>query len=171
MRNSRFLVAVLFALLFLLFSFPAGAELPSLYQGELNVCNRVQQERAKGRSLEEALRSVILSIQPEESISLDSVRSAIIHHAIRTCGYDPSVVVTAAYHAGIPLSIIVGSAAASGVGREAITAALVQAGLSSSQVRDAFDQAETPPAPSVSLFLSPVFEVGNGLGQASPFRP
>jgi hypothetical protein len=168
---ARLSVAVLFASLFLFSSFPSIAELPSLFQGELNVCNRVQQERAKGRSLEEALRTVILAIQPEESISLDSVRKTIIHHAIRICRYDPSVVVTAAYHAGIPLSIIVGAAEASGVGRGAIKAALVQAGLTSSQVGEAFVQAETPPEPSVSLFLSPVFEVGTGLGQASPFRP
>jgi hypothetical protein len=53
----------------------------------------------------------------------------------------------------------------------AVNAALVEAGLTPSEIRAAFVQAESPPESSVRLFLPPVFEVGNGLGQASPFLP
>lgn len=171
MRDSRSLVAVLSVTLFLLYSFPSGAELPPLFEGDLNVCKKVQQERAKGRSLEEALHSVIQDIQPEEFISLASVQRTILHHAIRTCGYDPSTVMTTAYQAGIPLPLIVGSAEAAGVGRGEISSALVKAGFSPSQIGSAFARAETPREPSVTLFPSPDFEVGTGLGQASPSRP
>ncbi|MBI3995696.1 MAG: hypothetical protein HY349_06960 [Nitrospirae bacterium] len=164
-------VAFLFAYLFLPSSFPSRAELPPLFTGELNVCNRVEQERAKGRSLEEALRNVILAIQPEESMSLGSIQRAIIDRAIRLCRYDPSAVAVAAYRAGVPLPLIVGAAEATGADRGVITAALVQAGAAPSEVREAFVRAEAPQDSSVQLFLPPVFEVGNGLGQSSPFRP
>lgn len=171
MRYAKPSVAFLFAFLFLLSSFPSIAELPPRFEGELNVCNRVEREKAKGRSLEEALRAVILDTDSNESASLDSLHRTVIDRAIRTCRYDPSVVVTAAYRAGVPLPLIVGSAGAAGVGRDAITAALVRAGMASSEVRAAFIQTEAPPEPSVSLFLPPPFETGGGLGQASPFRP
>ncbi|MBI3596543.1 MAG: hypothetical protein HY203_05255 [Nitrospirae bacterium] len=171
MHNANLSVAVSIASMFVLSSFPSLAEPPPLFEGELNVCHRVNQEKAKGRSLEEAIQTVIRAIQPQDSLSLDSLRRTTIHHAIQTCRYDPSVVVTAAYRAGVPLSLVVGTAEAAGAGRDAITAALVQAGATPSEVRAAFFQAQTPAEPSVSLFPPSFFEVGNGLGQASPFSP
>jgi hypothetical protein len=170
MHSARFSVAVLSAILILLWSIPSLAQLPPLFEGELNVCNRVNQERAKGLSLEQAIQSVIGSVQPEESISLESLQRTVIHHAIRTCRYDPSVVVTAAYRAGVPLPVVAGSAEEAGAGRDVITAALVQAGANVSAVQAAFVRAETP-EPSVNPFPSSPFEVGGGLGQASPFNP
>ena len=171
MCYARPSVAVLFAFLFLLPSVPSIAELPPLFEGELNVCNRVEQERAKGRSLEEALRTIILAMKSNESSSLDSLRRTVIHNAIQICHYSPHVVLAAAYRAGVPLPLVIGAAEAAGVSRDAIASALFQAGAPSAQVRAAFDQAERLPEPPVSLFLPPPFETGGGLGQASPFRP
>jgi len=171
MHDARLFVAVLSSSLILLSSFQSLAELPPLFEGELNVCHRVNQERAKGRSLEEAIQTVIQSVQPDETLSVDSLQRTVIHHAIKTCPFDPSVVVTAAYHAGVPLSLVVGSAEAAGAGRDVITTALVQAGATPSQVQTAFFRAQTPSEPSMSLFPSPSVEIGGGLGQASPFSP
>ncbi|HET6465073.1 MAG TPA: hypothetical protein VFH55_05615 [Nitrospiria bacterium] len=173
MHDARLSVAVLFSSLILFSSIPSLAELPPLYQGELNVCHRVNQERAKGRSLEQAVQTVIRSVQPDETVSLESLQRTVIHHAIKTCNFDPSAVVTAAYQAGVPLPLVVGAAEAAGAGHDVITAALVQAGVTPSAVRSAFVQAQTFAEPSVSLSPPSAFDVGigGGLGQASPFSP
>jgi len=170
MHVSRLSVAVLLASLFPLWSLPSLAELPPLFEGELNVCNRVNQERAKGRSLEEAVQTLIGSMQTEENVSVESLQRTVIHHAIRTCRYDPSAVVIAAYRAGVPLSVVAGSAEEAGGGRGVINAALVQAGANASAVQAAFVRAETPES-SVNPFPPSPFEAGGGLGQASPFNP
>jgi len=170
MHDARLSVAVLFSSLILLSSIPSLADLPPLFEGELNICHRVNQERAKGRSLEESIQTVIRSVQPNETVSLGSLQRTVIHHAIQTCGFDPSAAVTGAYEAGVPLSLVVGSAEAAGAGRDVITAALVQAGVAPSAVRSAFFRTETA-EPSGGLFPPSVVEIGGGLGQASPFSP
>jgi hypothetical protein len=170
MHSARFSVAVLLASLIPLWSFPSLAQFQPYFEGELNVCNRVNQETAKGRSLEEAVQSIVESVRPQESISLESLQRAVIHHAIRTCPYDPSVVVTAAYRSDVPLPVIVCSAEEAGAGREVITAALVQAGANASAVQASYVCPETPQS-SVNPFPPSPFEVGGGLGPASPFSP
>jgi hypothetical protein len=171
MHDARLYAAVLFSSLILLSSIPSLAELPPLFEGELNVCHRVNQERAQGRSLEESIQTVIRSVQPDETVSVESLHRTVIHLAIQTCRFDPSGVVKGAYRAGVPLPLVVGSAEAAGAGRDVITTALVQAGATPSQVRTAFFRVQTPAEPSVSLFPSPSVEIGGGLGQASPFNP
>lgn len=149
----------------------ASADLPPLFEGELDVCRNVQREVSRGMSLEESLKLFIQGHETGDPAIRGSIQRTLIHRAIRLCRYDPSVVVTAAYHAGVPLPLVVGAAEAAGAGHDVITSALVGAGLAASEVRAAFIQAESPPESSVRLFLPPVFEVGNGLGPASPFRP
>lgn len=160
--------------LFFILGFSASAafaDLPPLFEGELDLCRSVQREVSQGKSFEESLGSFIQGHQTDDPAMLGSIQRTIIHRAIRLCRYDPSAVVIAAYRAGVPLPLVVGAAEAAGAGHDLITAALVQAGVAASEVREAFVQAESPPESSVRLFLPPVFEVGNGLGQASPFRP
>ncbi|HEY5595045.1 MAG TPA: hypothetical protein VIL61_07810 [Nitrospiria bacterium] len=162
------------ACLFFILGFSASAafaDLPPLFEGELDVCRNVQREVSRGMSFEESLGQFIREYQADDPAMLGSIQRAIIHRAIRLCRYDPSAVVIAAYLAGVPLPLVVGAAEAAGAGHDVITSALVGAGAAASEVREAFVRAEAPPESSVGLFLPPVFEAGNGLGQASPFRP
>ncbi len=171
--NYRRSCCFLFLAAWLTFLFPMrlfGA-VPNLFEGELNTCNRINQAMAGGQSFESAFTGLIQSYSGEQNPGLlASIQRTLIHHAVLTCGHDPSVVVPAAYRAGLPLPLVVGAAEAAGVVRDEITSALVQAGLTRSEIQAAFVRAGGPPESTIGLFLPPAIEMA-GLGPASPFRP
>lgn len=150
---------------------PAFADLPPLFEGELNVCNSVEQERTKGKSLEEALRTFILKHEADDPGILNSIRRTIIHHAIQTCGFDAAVVIGAAYQAGLSLDLVAGAAMGAGINEAMITQSLIAAGVDPNTIEGVFESAKALPEPPDSDFLPPPFQVGSGLGQASPFVP
>ena len=149
----------------------AFADLPPLFEGGLDVCNGVEQERAKGKSLEEALRAFILKHEADDPMVLNSIRRTIIHHAIKTCRFDAAVVIGAAYQAGLPLDLVAGAAMGAGINEAMITQSLIAAGVDPDTAKSVFELAKVLPEPPASDFLPPPFQVGGGLGQASPFLP
>ena len=151
---------------------PGFAAIPEIYSGELNTCQQIAAETARGRSLEASITSLIRSYnKASDRDLLPSIQRAIIDHSIRTCGHNASIVVVAAYRAGVPLPVVVGSAWAAGVSRSSISLSLLRIGVDLTDVEAAFMRAEAPPEPPVALFHAPPFTVEGGLGSASPFRP
>lgn len=149
---------------------PAFADLPPLFEGELGVCNGIEQEKAKGKSLAEALRTFILRHETDDPMILNSIRRTIIHHAIQTCHFDAVVVIGAAYQAGLSIDLVAGAAMGAGMNEAMITQSLIAAGADPNTVKSVFES-KVLPKPPVSGFLPPPFQVGSGLGQASPFLP
>lgn len=160
--------------LFFFICFPvtsAFADLPPLFEGGLDVCNGVEQERAKEKSLAEALRTFILKHEADDPMVLNSIRRTIIHHAIQTCRFDAAVVIGAAYQAGLSIELVAGAAMGAGMNEAMITQSLIAVGVDPNTVKSVFELAKVLPEPPVSEFLPPPFAVGSGLSQASPFVP
>jgi hypothetical protein len=162
--GTSFLIAFL-----LLIAVPASAELPPLYEGEIGVCNAVERDRLKGETLEDALKSLLNSIQTNDPEVLGSMRRTILHNAIRICNYDPVTVIAAAYEAGLSLELVVGAAIGAGINKAVVAVTLNNLGVDPQTVASAIDLLKA--TLTVDLFLPAPFTAGSGLGQASPFAP
>lgn len=154
----------------------AASDVPGRFQGNLDLCQKVESFKKQDGSLEEALISVILfyANQPEESYQ--SVQRAAVYEAIRTCHFDGSAVIRAALRLGMPLPILVAGLADAGVAGDTIQSALSMAGVGQGSIEAAFETAGLSPIPTPVQVSEPsrrLFQVTGGLGQppSSPFLP
>jgi hypothetical protein len=146
---------------------PSGAvvQVPPLFKSKSYVCDAIHERRASGQTLTQALTSFIRGHQSNDPELLQSMQRTIIHNAIAVCRLDATIVMAAAYSAGIPPELIVFAALAAGVDKSEIEIILVRLGVDLKTVADAMDEARRPKR--VELKLPP----GNELGPSTPFLP
>ena len=168
-RRLRFTLFLTIVPFLVLLSSTAFAQLQPFFEDELEICDRVEQARAEGQTLKEALTSLIQSFQSNDPNVLNSIRRDILTNAILVCRYDAATVIEAAFQAEIPIELVIEVAVAAGVEESVITATLSGLGVDSDMMASVIDLVRVPLM--VDLILPPPFTVGSGLGQASPFTP
>ena len=140
-----------------------------LLEGDLDTCNRIEQEYAEGKSIESALVSFIQNFDSSDPELLYSIQRTIFYNAIVECEHPPEIVIRAGFSSGLPLDMIVQTALLAGVEEFVITATLFNLNVDPYLVANAIESVHAPLI--MDAFLSPPFEVQSGLEPASPFTP
>jgi len=153
----------------LLLSTPSRAEVPPLFEGDLGLCQNVEAAVANGSSVRDAIVTNLQAIQSNDNAVRDSIRRTVIHNAILVCGYDAVAVIEGAYLAGLPVEFLVESARRAGADPTLISQTLVRLGVDAGLVAGLLEEDQTPEL--VEVVLPPVFSIGSGLGQVSPYVP
>jgi hypothetical protein len=167
--SFKYAVLPLAAASVLLFAKPIRAELPPLFGGQLGLCANVETAVANGDSVRDAIVSNLQAVQSNDPSIRDSIKRTIIHNAIRECGYDAVAVIEGGYLAGLPVDLLAGSALAAGVDPTLVSRTLVRMGVDPGLLAEVVEEGQSPK--QVELVLPPVFSIGSGLGEASPYIP
>ncbi len=94
----------------------------------------------------------------------------LVRDAIDICNYNAIGVIQAAYQGGVPISILFEAANEAGEDRETVNQAIIEAGATQSEVKDAEADFNASPKPPISIFQDRFPPIGSGLDSLSRGR-
>lgn len=167
-----------FALISMVFAvglFPPSAKSAGgPFNGELNICAKVENGVNSGNSVQEAILNLFVFYSDQPADIVQSIYEAIVFNSIRACHLDGSDVVGASLRFDLNLAVLVSGMKKAGLDDSTIKAVLAEAGINALNVQRAVSQASFSgggmPVDFTGI-IPPPYEISRGLGPASAFIP